>query len=96
MERCFSMEAKNFSFSAKADAFELRLEERRKGFCGYLFLGFQCFEWLLAMVEETLKAPMKKDFVSSYRKDAKALMVCGGGNKGDRYLEVADYVEGDR
>jgi hypothetical protein len=80
MERCFSMEAKNFSFSAKADAFELRLEERRKGFCGYLFLGFQCFEWLLAMVEETLKAPM----------------VCGGGNKGGRYLEVADYVEGDR
>jgi hypothetical protein len=39
MERCFSAEAKGFSFSAKADASELRLEERRKGICGFIFLG---------------------------------------------------------
>jgi hypothetical protein len=89
MERCFSVEAKNFS-SAKADVSDLRLEERRKGFCGDLFLGFQCFEWLLAMVEEAFKAPVKKDFVSSYCEDAKAMMVRGGGNRAGRYLEVAD------
>jgi hypothetical protein len=46
MERRFSEEAKNFSFSVKADVSVLRLEERMKGFCGYLFLGFQCSEWL--------------------------------------------------
>jgi hypothetical protein len=46
MERRFSMEAKNLSFSAKTDASKLHLEERRKGLCGYLFPGFQCSEWL--------------------------------------------------
>jgi hypothetical protein len=79
MERRFSVEAKKISFSVKADAFELRLGERRKGFCGYLFMGFQSSEWLLATVEEPLKAPVKKDFVSSFCEDAKALMVRGGG-----------------
>jgi hypothetical protein len=33
----------------------------------------------MAMVEEALKAPVKKDFVSSYREDVKVLMVCGSG-----------------
>jgi hypothetical protein len=37
MECCFSVEAKGFSFSAKAKAFELCLEERRMGFCGFIF-----------------------------------------------------------
>jgi hypothetical protein len=66
----------------------------RNGFCGYLFLGFRCAKWLLATVEEALKAPVKKDFVSSYREDAKAVMVRGGGNKAGHYLEVVDYAEG--
>jgi len=73
---------------------ELRLEEMRNGVCGYLFLGFRCAKWLLATVEEALKAPVKKDFVSSYREDAKAVMVRGGGNKAGHYLEVVDYAEG--
>jgi hypothetical protein len=94
MECRFSMEAKNFSFSTKADESELRLEERRKGYCGYLLMGFQCSKWLLATVEEALKVPVKKDFVSSYREDAKALMVHGSGNKASRYLQVANYAEG--
>jgi hypothetical protein len=55
-------------------------------FCGYLFLGFQYPEWLLATIEEALKAPVKKDFVSSYCEDAKALMVRGGANKASRYI----------
>jgi hypothetical protein len=40
MESRLSVEAKIFSFSAKLDASKLRLEEMRKGFCGYLFWVF--------------------------------------------------------
>jgi hypothetical protein len=90
------VEAKAFYFSVKADASKIRLEERRKGFSGFIFLGLQCSAWLLATVEEALKEPVKKDFVKSYREDVKALMVRGGGggNKVGRYLEVAVFAEG--
>jgi hypothetical protein len=80
----------------KADVSEIPLEERRKGFCGFIFLGLQCSAWLLATVEEALNEPVKKDFVTSYREDVKAFMVRGGGNKASRYLEVATYAEGGR
>jgi hypothetical protein len=40
MERHFSMEAKAFSFLTKAGKSELRLEERRKGFVGFIVLGY--------------------------------------------------------
>jgi len=59
------MEAKAFSFSMKANVFEFRLEERRKDFCGFIFLGLQYFGWLLSIVEEALKEPVKKGFVTS-------------------------------
>jgi hypothetical protein len=51
---------------------------------------------LLAIVEEALKEPVKKDFVKSYRKDVKTLMVHRGGNKAGRYPEVATYADGGR
>jgi hypothetical protein len=38
MERRFSVEAKAFYFSVKANVFEIRLEERRKGFSSFIFL----------------------------------------------------------
>jgi hypothetical protein len=38
MEHRFSVEAKAFYFLVKAEVSEIRLEERRKGFCGYIFL----------------------------------------------------------
>jgi hypothetical protein len=94
MERRFSVEAKAFSFSAKADVSELRLEERRKGFCGFVFLCLQGFAWLMAAIE-ALK-DLVKDFVKYFREDVKALMVRGGGNKAGRYLEVVAFVEGGR
>jgi hypothetical protein len=72
------------------------LEEKRKGFYGFISLGTQCSAWLMAMVEEALKAPMKKDLVTSFREDMKALMIREGGNKASRYLEVATYPEGGR
>jgi hypothetical protein len=65
MERCFSVEAKRFSFSAKAEVLELRLEERRKGFYGFIFLGLQGSTWLLASIEEALKVSAK-EFVKYY------------------------------
>jgi hypothetical protein len=95
MERQFSVEARAFYFLVKIEVSKIHLEERRKGFCGYIFLGLQCFE-LLTTVEEALKEPVKKDFVKSYCEDVKALIVSGGGNKAGRYLEVAPDAEGGR
>jgi len=48
----------------------------------------------MSIVEEALKAPVKEDFVKYFRKDEKALMVRGGGNKAGRFLEVVAYDEG--
>jgi hypothetical protein len=74
MEQCFSVEAKRFSFSAKVEVPELRLEERRKGLCGFIFLGLQGSTWLLATTEEALKVSAK-DFVKYFRDDVRVLMV---------------------
>jgi hypothetical protein len=95
MERCFTVEAKGFSFSEKAKAAELRLEERRKGFCGFIFLGLQGAAWLMATIEEALTAPVKKDFVKYFQEDVKAL-IRGGDNNARRYLKVVAYAEGGR
>jgi hypothetical protein len=95
MERCFSVEAKRFSFSAKAEVPKLRLEERRKGFYGFIALGHQGSAWLLASVEEALKVSAK-EFVKYFREDVKVLMVRGGENKSGCYLEVEVFAEGGR
>jgi hypothetical protein len=42
-EWCFSVKAKQFSFSAKSEVSDLRWEERRKGFCGIIFSGSSKF-----------------------------------------------------
>jgi hypothetical protein len=47
-------------------------------------------------VVEVLEYPGKEDFVKSYNKDEKVLMVREGGNKAGRYLEVAVYAKGVR
>jgi hypothetical protein len=93
MECCFTMEAKCFTFSAKTGEPKLRLEERRKGFCGFIILGLEYSTWLMATVEEALKAS-GNDFVKYFPEDTKALMVRGSGNKAGRFLEVVAYVEG--
>jgi hypothetical protein len=51
MERSFSFEAKTFYLSAKVGCPNLRLEERRKGFLGYIFASIQCSSWLVDTVE---------------------------------------------
>jgi hypothetical protein len=95
MERCFTVEAKCFSFSTKAGEPELRLEERRKAFSGFIVLGVQGSAWLMATVKKALKDP-DLDFVKYFREDTKALMVRGNGNKAGRFLEVVAYAEGGR
>jgi hypothetical protein len=94
MERRFSVEAKVFSFSVKIDEFEFRLKERRKEFIGNIFLGIYCSVWFKDTVEEAVKDLGIEDFVKSFRKDVKVLMVRGGGNKLGRYLEVGAFAEG--
>jgi hypothetical protein len=93
MECRFSMEAKAFSFLVKVVDPELRLEEKRKGFVGNIFMGIHCSVWLKDTVEEAMKDLGKKDFVKSFSEDLKVLMVRGGGNKAGRYLEVGAFVE---
>lgn len=95
MERCFLLEAKRFSFSAKSEVSNLRLEERRKGFCGFTFLGPQASVWLLSTVEEALMVSAM-DFVKYFWVDIKVLMVRRGVNKSGRYLEVVVFAEGGR
>jgi hypothetical protein len=51
MERSFYVEAKTFCLSAKDEYPKLRLEERRKGFVGYIFASLQCLLWLVDTVE---------------------------------------------
>jgi hypothetical protein len=85
---------KSFS-SMRDDKSDLRLEERKKNFVGYVYVGIQCSVWLVDMVVEVLSLG-KEDFVKSYCEDEKVLMVHGGGNKAGHYLEVAIYAKGGR
>ena len=64
MERRFSIEAKSFCFSAKEWYPDLHLEERRKGFVGYIFASIQCSSWLVDTVEAASK--VKDDIAKSY------------------------------
>jgi hypothetical protein len=94
MERQFVVEAKSFSFSALAVKTELRLEERRKGFVGSLYLSLQCFDWLADTMEAALLSPGEEDFTKSFRENGKALMVHKGCNKSSHFLVAAVFAEG--
>ena len=94
MEHCFYIEAKSFCFSAKEGSPDLRLEERRKDFVGYIYACFRCSSWLVDTVEAASK--VKDDIAKSHREGDKVLMVHGGVNKVGRFLEVSAYAEGGR
>ena len=81
MERQFSIEAKAFCFSIKEGFSDLRLEERRKNFVGFIFASFQCFAWLMDTVEAA--SQVKDDITKSYCEGDKVLMVCGGSRRVD-------------
>jgi hypothetical protein len=96
MERSFSVEAKSFRLSAKIGCPNLRLEERRKGFVGYIYASAQCSEWLAETVESAIQAQVKEEIAKTFREGDKAMMVHGGGNKAGRFLEVSFLTVGGR
>jgi hypothetical protein len=96
MERSFTVEAKSFHLSAKSGCPNLRLEERRKGFVGYIYASVQCSEWLVETVESAIQAQVKEEIAKTFREGDKAMMVHGGGNKAGRFLEVSFLVVGGR
>jgi hypothetical protein len=96
MERSFSVEAKSFRLSAKIGSPNLRLEERRKGFVGFIFASVQCLEWLVETVESAIQAQVKEEIAKTFREGDKAMMVHGGVNKAGRYLEVSFLAVGGR
>jgi hypothetical protein len=96
MDRSFSVEAKSFRLSAKIGYPNLRLEERRKGFVGYIFASVQCSEWLVETVESAIQSQVKEEIAKTFREGDKAMMVHGGGNKAGRFLEVSFLEVGGR
>jgi hypothetical protein len=96
MERRFSVEAKTFSFSVHTGRSVCRLEEKRKGYCGFISLGIKCSEGLAGVVEEALETQRKEDFARSFRDEVRVVKVRMGSNKAGFFLEVAVFVEGAR
>jgi hypothetical protein len=95
MECRFEVEAKSFFFSAKKGAV-LRLEEKRKGFGGFILLGTKCSVWLADVVGEAMVAQRKEVFARTCRDGERVLKVRLGSNKAGCFLEVAVFVEGSR
>jgi hypothetical protein len=96
MERKFSVEAKSFTFSVRKGDALVRLEEKRKGFGGFILLGSKCSVWLADVVEEVMGAQRKGDFARSFRDEVRTLKVRMGSNQAGCFLEVAVFVEGGR
>jgi hypothetical protein len=96
MERRFSVEAKSFFFSAKKGSAVLCLEEKRKGYGGFILLGTKCSGWLADVVEEAIEAQKKDGFARSFRDEVRALKVRTGSNKAGCFIGAAVFVEGNR
>ena len=89
------VEAKSFSFSAKKGSAVLQLEEKRKGFDGFILLETKCSVWLANVVGEAMVA-QRKDFARMCRDGERVFKVRLGSNNASSFLEVAVFVEGSR
>jgi hypothetical protein len=96
MERWFSVEAKTFSFSANTGKSILHLEEKRKGFGGFISLGIKCSDWLADAVEEALETQRKEVFARSFNDEVRVVKIRMGSNIAGYFLEAAVFVEGAR
>jgi hypothetical protein len=96
MECSFSFEAKAFCISAKDGYPNFQLEERRKGFVGYIFTSIQCSLWLVDMVEAVIQGQVKEEIAKTFHEGDKATMLHEGGNKARRFLEVSVMAESGR
>jgi hypothetical protein len=96
MECRFSVEAKAFSFSVVSSKTVLCLEERRKGFRGFILLRVKAPVWLAHTVEEALETQRREDFARLLCDEVRVLKVRMGRNMAGCFLEVAVFVEGGR
>lgn len=96
MENCFFVEAKSFSFSVEIGKSKVWLEERKKGFIRVVSLGLRCVAWLIEMVEEVLLSAGAEEFVKTTPEASNVVTVKRGGNRDERFLEVAFQVMGCR
>jgi predicted Ser/Thr protein kinase len=96
MERRFSVEAKAFSFSVVSGKPVLHLEERRKGFRGFILLGVKASIWLADTVEEAFESQRREDFARSLCDEVRVLKVRMGRNRARCFLEAVVFVEGGR
>jgi hypothetical protein len=96
MEHRFSVEAKSFSFSVVSGKPVLRLEERHKGFKGFILLGVKVSVWLADMVEEACETQKREDFARLLYDEVRVLKVRMGRNRAGSFLEAAVFVEGGR
>jgi hypothetical protein len=94
MECRSSVEAKSFTFSMTSGKSVLRLEEKRKGFGGFISLGVKGLVWLVDTVEEALEFQRKEDFARSFCDEIRVLKIRLGSNRAGCFLEVAVFVEG--
>jgi hypothetical protein len=94
MERRFSVEAKTFFFSAQTGSSVIRLEEKRKGFRGFISLGIKCSEWFVFAMEEALETQRKEEFARSFHDEVRVVKIRMGSNKAGFFLEAAVFVEG--
>jgi hypothetical protein len=60
------IEAKSFCLSAKDGCSEFRLEEKRRGFTGVIFVSLTAASWLVDSLEEAC-LPLKEDFSKAFR-----------------------------
>jgi len=90
------VDAKAFVFSVKEGEAVVRLEERRRGFAGFVVFGVQCTGWLVAMVDMVLRYLDVKDFIKCFREGLKVFIVWRGGNRAKRFLELGVFAKDGR
>ena len=96
MECRFLVEAKSFSFSTRKGNTLVCLEEKRKGFSGFILVGSKCSILLVDVVEEAMGAQRKEEFAKTFRDEVRILKIWMVSNKVGWFLEVAVFVEGGR
>jgi hypothetical protein len=72
------------------------LEEKRKGFGGFILLGIKSSDWLVDTMEEALESQRKEDFARSFHDEVRVLKVQMGSNRAGCFIEVVVFVEGSR
>jgi hypothetical protein len=74
----------------------LRVFERSRGFMRSISMGKVIVQWLLAIMEELLKAEAIKEFLKSSIVGSKAYIVQRSANRFGHYLVVKEYGSGGR